>query len=91
MTISQKKKILRKITSIERDIDKLKSVRLELISSGYASATMSSGGGSRSYTRLDVDKVTNTIAQLQAELGNLRKLLNGTALGAPTQIQTVYW
>ena len=48
---SQKRKILTKIQSISKDIEILKQVRLEVATSGYASATLSSGGGSQSYTR----------------------------------------
>ena len=47
---SQKRKILTKIQSVSRDIETLKQVRLEVATSGFASATLSSGGGSRSYT-----------------------------------------
>lgn len=90
MTIAQKKKLLNRIVSLESDIETLKKVRLELISSGYASATMSSGSGSKSYTRLDVDKVTNTIQQLQLELRNCRKVLTGIAQSTPSQTYVVY-
>lgn len=62
MTTDQKKKVLKRIVGLEYDIDELKRVRKELVSSGYASASLASGGGSKSYTRLDVSKVTETIA-----------------------------
>lgn len=81
---------MQKIVNLESDIENLKRVRLELISSSYASATMSSGSGSKSYTRLDVDKVTNTIAQLQQELKNVRKLLKGIEPTAPTTTYVTY-
>lgn len=53
---------MKRIVGLEYDIDELKRVRKELVSSGYASASLASGGGSKSYTRLDVSKVTETIA-----------------------------
>lgn len=90
MNIEQKKKLLQKIVALQSDIETLKKVRLELISSGYASASMSSGAGSKSYTRLDVDKVTSTISQLQVELKNCRKLLKGMSISTPTQTYTIY-
>ena len=62
MTKDQKKKVLKRIVGLEYDIDELKRVRKELVSNGYASASLASGGGSKSYTRLDVSKVTETIA-----------------------------
>ena len=63
---------------------------MELVSNGYASATLASGGGSKSYTRLDVSKVTETITQLIAELKAVRSMLNGRSPALPSQIITVY-
>lgn len=90
MDISQKRKILKKIANIEHDIQELECVRLQLAKSEFASASMSSGGGSKSYTRMDIAKVSKTISELKSELKNTRKLLNGEnqALGKP--IYTVY-
>lgn len=90
MTSIQKRKLLEKIVNVENDISTLKKVRMELCSSGYASATMSSGGGSKSYTRLDISKVTETIAQLTSELKSLRALLQGGSRTLPGQIVTIY-
>lgn len=36
---------------------------------------MSSGGGSKSYTRLDVSKITEAISSLTSELKKLRAML----------------
>ena len=77
MTAEQTKKILARASEIEGEITKLKGVRLELAKSGTASASMSSGGGSRSYTRLDLGKITEAIQALQKELSQLRVLLSG--------------
>ena len=55
MTISQKRKILVRISELESDIDTLKKTRLEIAANGYASATLASSGGSKSYTRLSLD------------------------------------
>ena len=75
MTISQKRKTLQRIADIERDIDALKKARTEIAASGYASATLASGGGSKSYTRLDLSKITETISALTSELKKLKALL----------------
>lgn len=64
MTVIQQKKILTKIVQLEHDIGELKRVRLELAMSGTASATLASSGGSKSYTRIDLDKITQTIGWL---------------------------
>ena len=47
----------------------------EILSSGYASASISSNGGSKSYTRADADKITKAIITLQKELYQLNALL----------------
>ena len=79
MTIDQKRKILQRIVVIEADIDALKKARTEIAANGYASATLASGGGSRSYTRLDISKLTEAISALTSELKQLRSMLNEDA------------
>ena len=75
MTTLQKRKILTRIAEVEADIEELKRCRVEIAKTGYASATMSSGGGSKSYTRLDVSKITEAISALTNELKKLRAML----------------
>ena len=75
MTIAQKRKILTRIAEVEADIEELKRCRVEIAKTGYASATMSSGGGSKSYTRLDLSKITEAISSLTSELKKLRAML----------------
>lgn len=92
MTTVQKKKILKRIVDIEADIETLKKVRQDLLSSGYASATMSSGSGSRSYTRQDASKISEAIAELVKELKQLRAILGNSSTELQmTQIYTVYF
>lgn len=86
MTTSQKRKILERIVLVEQDIDTLKKARNEVGINGYASATISTSGGSKSYTRLDLDKMTLLIKQLMKELEQLRNLL---ASGSATQLTTI--
>lgn len=77
MTTEQQRKILERISQTQADIDALKKVRVKLATSGTASATMSSGGGSRSYTRMDISKITEAISALTSELKQLRAMLSG--------------
>ena len=75
MTTTQKRKILTRIAEVEADIEELKRCRVEIAKNGYASATMSSGGGSKSYTHLDLSKITEAISALTSELKKLRTML----------------
>lgn len=90
MTITQKRKILTRISQVENDIEELKRVRQEVAASGYASATMSSGGGSRSYTRSDISKITEAISAMTSELKKLRALLTGNSSSLWKNVHVVY-
>ena len=75
MTITQQRKLLQRMSEVEKDIEELKRCRSEIAKNGYASATMSSGGGSKSYTHIDLSKITEAIAALTSELKQLRTML----------------
>lgn len=90
MTTIQKRKVLQRISDIENDIAELKKARQEVASSGYASATVSSGGGARSYTRSDISKITEAISALTSEMKKLRALLAGGSSSIWTNILVVY-
>ena len=90
MTITQKRKVLQRISDIENDIAELKKARQEVASSGYASATVSSGGGSRSYTHSDISKITEAISALISEMKKLRALLAGGSSSIWTDVLVVY-
>ena len=75
MTTVQKRKVLQRMSEVEQDLEELKRCRVEIAKNGYASATMSSGGGSRSYTHLDLSKITEAISALTSELKKLRAML----------------
>lgn len=90
MNVVQQKKILQRISVIEADIETLKSVRVKLATQQFVSATVSSGGGSRSYTRADLSKISEVIAELTSELKQLRRLLTGENGGQPGKILTIY-
>ena len=90
MTTIQKRKILERLQSLEADIAKLKQCRIEVATGGYASATLSSGGGNKSYTRLDLAKITELIVSLQRETRQLRNLLAGKAAN-PIESHYICW
>lgn len=90
MTVIQKRKILKQIQETESRLEQMKAVRAEIAATGFASATMSSGSGSKSYTRLDLSKITEAIQELTQEIANLRSLLNGGSALTAKQIWTVY-
>lgn len=90
MTITQKKKILKKITELETNIEVLKQARIDAVASGFASATISTSQGSKSYTRLTPDQFTSVINELLKELTQWRNLLlNGQSRPIKT-IATIY-
>ena len=90
MTTIQKRKVLQRISDIENDIAELKKARQEVASSGYASATVSSGGGSKSFTRSDISKITEAISALISEMKKLRALLAGGSSSIWTNVLVVY-
>ena len=90
MTISQKRKTLLRIQELERDVEELKRCRAEVARTGYASATMSSQGGSKSYTRLDLASITEAIQALTSELLQLRRALGGGGGGPWKTVLVVY-
>ena len=90
MTILQKRKILTKIQQIEIDIETLKKTRLEIAVKGYASASLASQGGSKSYSHLDLDKITTIIEELTRELKSMRSLLHSESGISINTIATIY-
>jgi len=90
MTTVQKRKILMRMSEVEADIEELKRCRAEIAKTGYASATMSSGGGSKSYTRLDISKITEAISALTSELKKLRAMLTGNSSSLWKNVHVVY-
>lgn len=90
MNYIQKQKILVRIAEVEVAIDELKRARVDALANGYASATISSGGGSRSYTRYTPEQFTQVIKELMKELTQLRNLLAGGGARPLKTIVTVY-
>lgn len=91
MTTEQKRKILKRIAVIEGDVSELKRARTEIAVNGYASATLASGGGSRSYTRLDISKLTEAISALTSELKKLKSMLvDGGQQTLWTNVHVIY-
>lgn len=90
MTIIQKRKVLERIVEVESNLEILKKARVEAALNGYASATLSSSGGSKSYTRIDIDKITNLIDELTKELAQYKLILRCGVSKQITSIATVY-
>lgn len=70
----------------------MKKARIEVLSSGYASATLASAGGSKSFTRVDASKITEAIVQLTKELAKLNEMLenDGTADTMWKRVHVIY-
>ena len=77
MTSTVKSRYLERIAQVSGDIETLRRVEMEVAASGTASASLSAGGGSKSYTRLDLPSVHALIRQKEAELAALRSRLAG--------------
>lgn len=83
--------MLTRIQECEQEIEQLKKVRSEIAKQGYASATIASAGGSRSYTRLDLSKITEAIVQLTKELAKLNEMLQDGAASTPwKRVHVIY-
>lgn len=78
MTTQYKRRLLERISEVTDDLDELRRVRREIVKGGTASASLSAGGGSKSYTRLDLGVVTNLIRAAEVEINQLRARLNGS-------------
>ena len=79
MTVIQKRKILFKIQQLELDIEEIRRVRLQIAKTGYASATISATGGSKSYTRTNLSELTDLLYNLTDQLQKYRILLTGNS------------
>lgn len=89
MTILQKRKILTKVVNLEKDIEALRECRKQICATGYASATLSSGGGSKSYTRLDIGKITEAINEMTTELDQYKVILSAGRPVSPFKLGSV--
>lgn len=61
-------------------IDEIDRVRHEIAISGSASATLSAGGGSKSYTNLDLDKLASLRADYARRIRAINRRLHGGGL-----------
>ena len=73
------KKILSKISKLEADIDEIEKVRKNIALGGTSSASLGSGGGSKSYTRLSPSELTTLIDKLKRDIEGYKRLLNGNS------------
>ena len=77
---------MRRIQVLQEDIGRLREARTKIAECGFASASLASGGGSKSYTRLDVAKISELISQLTSELAANKALLAGSSAPAPSYV-----
>lgn len=77
---------MRRIQVLQEDIGRLREARMKIAECGFASASLASGGGSKSYTRLDVAKISELISQLTSELAANKALLAGSPASAPSYV-----
>ena len=68
--IANKNQLLKSIKKIDRVI-------LDIATNGTASATLSAGGGSKSYTRLDIDKLRELRAEYLGRVAQINRRLAG--------------
>ena len=61
------KKIMLKVQNLESQIEEIERTIFEISANGYASATISSSGGSKSYSRLDLPKLESLLNHLKNE------------------------
>ena len=66
----------------------MERARVDAAVSGYASCSLSSSGGARSYTRITIDQITDLINELNRQLAGLRALFFGN--GGLRTITTIY-
>ena len=56
-----------KVQNLESQIEEIERTIFEISANGYYSATISSSGGSKSYTRLDLPKLESLLNHLKSE------------------------
>lgn len=59
---------INRVNELAKDIRELEKTIREIRVSGYASASLSSGGGSKSYTRADLNTLVAELSRLKSEL-----------------------
>ena len=76
MTTTQQRKVLQRIQTLENDISAAEKTYADALANGYQSATLTSGGGSKSFTRMSLKEMLDAINSMKNELSNLQKLLS---------------
>lgn len=86
---NQKIALAKSRASLAGDIAALDAAIRQIAASGFASATLSSGGGSQSYTRLDLGQLRALRAELAARLAAVNSALAGRSSLGIRHIVTV--
>ena len=88
MTLADSIRLARVRATIHRDIAELDRAIQEIALSGTATATLSSSGGSKSYTRLDLDKLRAYRKDLATRAARLADLAAGSRAGVRRIVTT---
>jgi hypothetical protein len=80
MNIHRQRDVLERIQNLRKDIERMEAARTEAAVNGYASASISSTNGSKSWTRMSLSEITKVLESLECRLESLRRLLKDRGL-----------
>lgn len=89
MTEKFKRNLVRNKAELLRKIGQLDKVIQEIALTGTASATVSAGGGSKSYTRLDLATLRSLRSEYSDQVSQINRRLAGVMPGGIRHIMTV--
>ena len=87
MTSAQRTNLIAQRRQLREDIRKLERAMIDLASQEFVSVSLSSGGGSKSFSRSDTGRIQQTIAHLADKIAAINAALSGTA--SPGGIRTI--
>ena len=89
MSTAQRTYLARQLVSLTRDIAAIDEAIRQIATAGYASASLSSGGGSKSYTRLDLGNLRALRAELATRRAAVTSALSGRSATGIRHLVTV--
>ncbi len=89
MSTAQRTYLANELVSLTRDIAAIDKAIREIATAGYASASLSSGGGSKSYTRLDLAGLRALRAELATRRAAVASALSGRSATGIRHLVTV--
>lgn len=73
--------LAKKIKTLKAELAELDGTIREVATSGYASASLSAGAGSKSYTRADLASLRAYRAELAGRIASLMRRASGSVMG----------